>query len=271
MPLANRISPADLFSALGRADTPLIVDVRLDDDFAADPRHLPGALRCAPAAVRTHLAGRRERAAVVLCQRGLKLSEGAAALLRLDGVRAAVLDGGFVAWRQAGLPLVPDHVHPLAGGRARSLWVTRERPKIDRVACPWLIRRFIDRDAEFLFVKDSEVAAVAERFGATAFDIEGVRWSHAGANCTFDTMVDAFGLASAAMDRLAGIVRGADTAQLDLAPQAAGLLAVSLGLSRLYSDDLAQMEAGFGLYDALYRWCAEASAETHNWPAPRGN
>jgi len=149
----------------------------------------------------------------------------------------------------------------------RALWVTRARPKIDRVACPWLIRRFVDPGAVFLFVAPSEVQAVADRFGATPFDVEGVFWSHRGESCTFDVMLEAFGLTSSALARLALIVRGADTDRLELAPQSAGLLAVSLGLSRMYRDDLAQMEAAMPVYDAFYRWCRDAVGETHNWPA----
>ena len=147
--------------------------------------------------------------------------------------------------------------------------MTRARPKVDRIACPWLIRRFVDPAAVFLFVAPSEVAAVAERFGATPFDIEGVFWSHRGETCTFDTMVEEFGLATEPLLRLATIVRGADTARPDLAPQAAGLLAVSLGLSRLHSDDLRQLEAGMGVYDALYLWCRDAVEEAHNWPTAK--
>jgi len=146
-----------------------------------------------------------------------------------------------------------------------SLWVTRMRPKVDRIACPWLIRRFVDPEAVFLYVAPAEVPAVAERFSATPFDVDGVYWSHRGELCTFDTMVQGFGLASnEALTRLAVIVRGADTARPDLAPQAAGLVALSLGLSRMYSDDLAQLEAGLLLYDALYRWCRDAVDETHD-------
>ena len=147
-----------------------------------------------------------------------------------------------------------------------SLWVTRVRPKIDRIACPWLIRRFVDPLARFLFVSASEVSAVAERFDAIPFDIEGVHWSHRGELCTFDVMIDEFGLAFSALHKLATIVRGADTARPDLAPEVAGLLAVSLGLSRMYADDLEQLDAGMLVYDALYRWCRDAGDETHNWP-----
>jgi hypothetical protein len=160
----------------------------------------------------------------------------------------------------------PNHVPP-RDSEGRTVWVTRTRPKIDRIACPWLVRRFVDPDAVFLFVAPSEVQAVAERFGATPFDIEGVFWSHRAALCTFDVMIEEFGLRSEALARLAVIVRGADTARLDLAPQAAGLVAASLGLSRMYRDDLAQLEAAMGLYDAFYRWSRDAVGETHNWPA----
>ncbi|MFO1038556.1 MAG: chromate resistance protein [Geminicoccaceae bacterium] len=147
--------------------------------------------------------------------------------------------------------------------------VTRARPKIDRIACPWLIRRFVDRKAVFLFVAAPEVLGVAERFGATPFDIENVFWSHRGEACTFDTMIEELGLATEPLRRLATIVRAADTACLDLAPEAPGLLAASLGLSRMYADDLAQLEAGMVLYDAFYRWCRDATDETHNWPSAK--
>jgi hypothetical protein len=162
-----------------------------------------------------------------------------------------------------------NHV-PARDSNGRTVWVTRTRPKIDRIACPWLIRRFVDPDAAFLFVAPSEVEAVAERFGATPFDIEGIFWSHRGAFCTFDVMVEEFDLQSEALARLAVIVRGADTARLDLAPQAAGLVAASLGFSRMYREDLTQLDATMGLYDAFYRWSRDAVGETHNWPAPGG-
>jgi hypothetical protein len=122
----------------------------------------------------------------------------------------------------------------------------------------------------FLFVAPSEVEAVAERFGAAPFDTEGVFWSHRGELCTFDVMLDEFALGTEPLRRLARIVRGADTARLDLAPEAAGLLAASLGLSRMHADDLEQLEAGLGLYDAFYRWCRDATDETHNWPGRKG-
>ena len=156
---------------------------------------------------------------------------------------------------------------PPRDAKGRTVWVTRARPKVDRIACPWLIRRFVDPLAVFLFVAPAEVKMVGERFGATPFDIEDTFWSHRGENCTFDTMLEEFGLATeplgpACRRSFAGPIRR----RLDLAPEAAGLLAASLGLSRMYAEDLEQLDAGMLLYDALYRWCRDATDETHNWP-----
>jgi hypothetical protein len=137
------------------------------------------------------------------------------------------------------------------------------------MACSWLIRRFIDPVAQFLFVAPSEVLAVAEKFAATPFDVEDTFWSHRGEQCTFDIMIEEFRLTDAALQQLATIVRGADTNRHDLAPQCAGLLAASLGLSRIYHDDHQQIEAGMLLYDAFYRWACDASDETHDWPQPQ--
>jgi hypothetical protein len=133
-----------------------------------------------------------------------------------------------------------------------------------RIACPWLIRRFIDPKAVFLFVNPSEVSGVADRFKATPFDVANTFWGDRGEKCTFDVMIEEFGFRSDALSRLALIVRGADTDRLDLTPQSAGLLAASLGYSRMYRDDLAQLEAAMALYDAFYRWCRDASNETHS-------
>ena len=149
-------------------------------------------------------------------------------------------------------------------------WITRERPKIDRVACPWLIARFIDREPEFLFVPPGEVIRAATETGATPYDVEGVELSHVGPLCSFDAFIAKYDLAGdAALAQLAVIVRGADTARMDLAPECAGLLAVSLGLSRLYRDDHEQLRHGFLVYDALYAWLREARGETHSWNPQR--
>mgnify|MGYP003488256593 FL=1 len=134
-------------------------------------------------------------------------------------------------------------------------WITRERPKIDRIACPWLIRRFIDAEAEFLYVPAAEVLRVAQQTGATPYDVPGVELGHVGERCSFDAFLLKYGLADPALARLAIIVRGADTARLDLAPQSAGLLAISLGLSRCHTDDHAMLAHGMVIYDALYAWC----------------
>jgi rhodanese-related sulfurtransferase len=266
MPAPDTISIHKLARLIGSPKCPLLIDVRTDEDFDADPRLIPSAVRRPATEVPAWVSGVTAGAAVVICQKGLKLSHGAAAYLRHEGVRAEVLEGGTEAWRQAGLPTVPQAKIPPRDPRGRTVWVTRARPKIDRIACPWLIRRFVDPIAVFLFVAPSEVPAVAERFNAVPFDIEGVFWSHRGETCTFDTMVAEFGLDGEPLQRLAAIVRGADTARLDLAPEAAGLLAVSLGLSRMYGDDVEQLEAGLLVYDAFYRWCRDAFDETHNWP-----
>ena len=148
-------------------------------------------------------------------------------------------------------------------------WITRERPKIDRIACPWLIRRFIDADAEFLYVPPAEVMPRARATGAIPYDVEGVELSHVGPRCSFDAIIDKYGLDDPALRDLAVIVRGADTARLDLAPQAAGLLAISLGLSQLYADDHAQLAQGMVIYDALYAWLTRARSESHTWNPQR--
>jgi rhodanese-related sulfurtransferase len=269
MSSVTTISIEKLARLVGTPKGPAIVDVRVEDDFAADPRLIPGAVRrpCrAPGEWVAQLAG---RSAILVCQRGQTLSEGAAAWLRHEGVQAEVLAGGLEAWAKAGLPLVPAAKLPARDERGRTVWVTRARPKIDRIACPWLIRRFVDPAAVFLFVAPAEVAAVAERFAATPFDVEDVFWSHRGETCTFDTMVEELALTTEPLLRLARIVRGADTARLDIEPEAPGLLAASLGLSRMYADDLEQLEAGLLLYDAFYRWCRDATDETHNWPSSK--
>jgi rhodanese-related sulfurtransferase len=268
MPAFATISPDKLARLIGTPRAPLIIDVREDDALAADPRLLPGSLHFPYGTADIWAAAYRGQSVAVACQRGKKLAEGAAAWLRHHGAVAQVVEGGFEAWRDAGLPLVPLAALPRRNADGATVWVTRSRPKIDRIACPWLIRRFVDPRAVFLFVAPAEVLAVSERFGATPFDVEGVTFSHRGDLCTFDVMLADFGLVTPALARLATIVRGADTARLDLAPEVPGLLAASLGLSRMFSDDLEQLEAGLLLYDAFYRWSRDATEETHNWPSP---
>lgn len=148
-------------------------------------------------------------------------------------------------------------------------WITRERPKIDRVACPWLIARFIDSEAEFLFAPPDGVSKVAQQSGAVPYDIEGVELSHDGPLCSFDAFLTKYQLQAPSLAALARIVRGADTDRLDTAPQCAGLLAVSLGLSRLFRDDHEQLRHGFVVYDALYAWLRAARLERHSWNPQR--
>ena len=264
------ISADKLSRLIGTAHTPTLIDVRIDQDFDACPRVIPGAVRRPYLNTSEWASELTGRPVIVICQKGQKLSEGVAAWLRHSSVAAEILEGGFVGWQQANLPTVPYEKLPARDGRGRTVWVTRSRPKIDRIACPWLIRRFVDPAAVFLFVAPAEVEAVAERFGGAPFDIENVHWSHRGELCTFDVMVEEFGLATPPLLRLAAMVRAADTGRLDLSPEAPGLLAASLGLSRMFDDDLEQLGAGMLLYDAFYRWCRDATGETHNWPTNKG-
>jgi rhodanese-related sulfurtransferase len=263
MPSNLTISADKLNRLIGTPNCPSLIDVRTDDEWAVAPFLIPGAVRRTHSDPPVWAAECAGRPAVVICQNGMKISQGVAALLRHAGISAEVLEGGFSEWRRANLPLVTAARLPPPDYRGRTVWVTRSRPKVDRIACPWLIRRFVDPQAVFLFVAPPDVVGVAEQFGATPFDVDGVFWSHRGDTCTFDVMVAEFGLATEPLLRLAAIVRAADMGHVDAVPQAAGLLAASLGLSRMFADDLAQLEAGLGLYDAFYRWCRDAVEETH--------
>jgi len=261
------IDPLSLHSLLGSPNAPLLLDVRRDAAFQADDRMIVAGVR--PAAdltefAATHAAG---RLVVTYCVHGHEVSQDAARRLREAGRDAGHLEGGIEAWKAAGLPTFRRRPEWRVPGGSR--WITRARPKIDRIACPWLIRRFIDADARFLFVDPPQVPAVARESGGVPFDIEGVELSHEGERCSFDTMLKLFGLESEpSLARLALIVRGADTARPDIAPEAAGLHAVSLGLSALAGDDdHGMLRHGFIVYDALFAWLRFAAAERHNWPA----
>ena len=269
MSAINSISVDKLVRLIGTPRCPALIDVRPRDDFGSSPRLIPGSVRKTHSDASQWAGEFTGQSAVVICSDGAALSQGTAAWLRHAGVMADVLEHGFEGWAKATLPLVTVSKMPSRDGQGRSVWVTRARPKVDRIACPWLIRRFIDPRAVFLFVAASEVPGVAEQFGAVPFDLDGVFWGHRGVKCTFDLMIEEFGLMTEPLLRLATMVRAADTGHLDLAPQAAGLLAASLGLSRMYADDLAQLEAGLLLYDAFYRWCRDAVDETHTTHAKR--
>lgn len=263
----NEITASQLHRLIGTPGCPVLIDVCIEEDFSANPFLIPSAIRHPYDRIEELGDRLQNQRVVIICQKGKKLSAGAAALLRNCGVQAETLKGGNIAWAEAGLMRVPAKNIPPRRPSGHTLWVTRHRPKIDRIACPWLIRRFVDPQAQFLFVAPPEVDAVAEKFLATPFDVETAFWSHRGEECTFDTMINEWGLNNDALQKLALIVRGADTDRHDLAPETAGLLAASLGLSRMYKDDLAQLDAGMMLYDALYRWARDAQDETHDWPA----
>jgi rhodanese-related sulfurtransferase len=263
------IAPNDLWNLIGSAKAPQIVDVRRRDAYDASLGVLPTASWADAKNADWIDSIERTRPVVVACKAAHEMSQMAAAELRARGYQAAVLAGGYAAWSEAGLPLVDKAALDRFAPKRPSQWVTRRRPKIDRIACPWLIRRFIDADARILFVDPPEVPAVARETGAIPFDIEGVEISHEGPRCSFDTLLKLFGLeGEPALDRLALIVRGADTARPDLAPEAAGLHAVSLGLSALAGDDdHGLLKQGFMVYDALFAYLRFAAQERHNWPA----
>ncbi len=227
---------------------------------------IPSSVRYPAEDVANWAGDLQSKSAVVACVHGGSRSEGVAAWLRQSGISAEVLEGGFEGWTNGGLPVVDSTVLPSRDAQGRTVWVTRARPKVDRIACPWLITRFIDAEPEFLYVPSDQVMAVAQNTGAVPYDVPGARFTHEGERCSFDAFMKAYDLTEPALQQLALIVRGADTAQLSLAPQSAGLLALSLGLSRVFSDDHDMLRHGLWLYDALYAWCRDGKGESHNWP-----
>jgi rhodanese-related sulfurtransferase len=263
-------SPLALWNSLATPRAPLLVDVRRREAYDGSPHLIPGAIWRDAHAVRQWAADLDvARPIVVACKAGHEMSQSTVAQLRADDFDAHVLEGGYEGWATAGLPFIAKAELDRIAPTRPSLWVTRRRPKIDRVACPWLVRRFLDPHARILYVDPSQVQNVARETGAVPFDIEGVELSHEGERCTFDTMLKLFGLESEpSLARLALIVRGADTARPDLAAEAAGLHAVAIGLSALAGDDDHGLLAhGLLVYDALFAWLRFAAEERHNWPA----
>jgi rhodanese-related sulfurtransferase len=252
---AHPISPHELRASLGTAAAPLLIDVRRDQAFAADDRMIVGAWRRSPDDVERWCkqlpAG---RSVVVYCVHGHEVSQGVAAALGRSGLRAAYLEGGISAWNDQRLPTRRKD------GGGTDKWVTRERPKIDRIACPWLVSRFIEPQAEFIYVPADEVLAVAKAVDGTPYDVAGVRFGHVGDRCSFDAIVAAYDIRDPALDRLATIVRGADTSRPDLTPQCQGLLAISYGLAANFADDHEMLGHGMVVYDALYAWCRQQQA-----------
>jgi rhodanese-related sulfurtransferase len=256
------LSVSALAARIAAGQFPYLIDVRREERYGEARDVIRGACRRRPDQLDIWAQNLpRDTGIVVYCVHGHEVSQGAAQALLRRGFRVAFLEGGIEAWRTAGglLQAKPPE--------QPSRWITRERPKIDRIACPWLVRRFIDPDAFFLYVPSDQVFPRAREFGAEPYDIPGAAYSHDGDQCSFDSFVAKHGLADdPALMRLAAIVRAADTGRPELAAQAPGLLAISLGLSAMIQDDHAMLQQGMTLYDALYAWCASAKAEQHNWP-----
>ena len=263
------LDTSTLYSLIGSPRAPLVLDVRRDAAYEEDPHLIAGAVRPEGELVAFARRHGQGRAVIAYCVKGAEVGTEAAATLARAGLEASFLAGGLKAWRGEGLPTIRRHPEWRVPGGSR--WITRARPKIDRIACPWLIRRFIDPLATFDYVPAPSVMMEAKARAAVPYDIAGAHVTHRGERCSFDALIEDFGLHDAALDRLALIVRGADTDRLDLAPQSAGLLAASLGLSARFHDDHEMLEQAMPLYDGLYAWCrAEASGahETHTWSAP---
>jgi rhodanese-related sulfurtransferase len=253
------ISSDELYARLGTASAPVLLDVRRDEAFGNDKGLIIGAFHRAPEQVESwskYLVP--DHAVVAYCVHGHEVSQGVAALLHSAGVKASYLEGGIAAWRAAGLPTRRNL------GAVGNKWVTREHPKIDRIACPWLISRFINPLAEFLYVPVTEVIAVAKAQSATAYDIKDAKFGHVGDRCSFDAIVRLFEIKDPALDHLATIVRGADTSRPALAPQCEGLLAISHGLSANHHDDHEMLKHGMIIYDALYTWCRMHGVKSHD-------
>ena len=247
---ALSVSSNDLYAHLGTARAPLLLDVRRAQAFETDDQLIVGSARRLPEDV----VGWRKalpagRAVVAYCVHGHEVSQGVASALRKSGVQAAYLEGGIADWKERQLPTRRKR------GAVENKWVTREHPKIDRIACPWLISRFVNPEAEFIYVPPNDVAKVAAEVGGTPYDIEGTEFGHVGDQCSFDAIVRIYGIKDPALDHLATIVRGADTSRPDLTPQCEGLLAISYGLSAHFTDDHEMLKHGVVMYDALYTWC----------------
>jgi len=260
------IKSGNLQSDLAGARAPLVIDVRKTPAFNAASEMVAGALRRDPAQVDAWIKELPQASTVVVyCVHGHEVSQGVAEALRSAGISARYLvDGIEEGWKQAGGELMRK------AANASTRWVTRERPKIDRIACPWLIARFIDPAAEFLYVPTGSVLSAAKDKEAIPYDVPDVAFTHDGDRCSFDAFLKTYRLTDPALEQLALIVRGADTAHPELAPQSAGLLAVSLGLSRNFADDHEMLKHGMVMYDALYAWCRSLTGETHNWPPKMG-
>jgi rhodanese-related sulfurtransferase len=258
----SSITSSELYDRLGTGTAPVVIDVRRDAAFADTDRLIASAFHQSPDGVESWAHGLApDRTVTVYCVHGHEVSQSVATVLRALGFKAAYLENGIEGWTGNGLR-TRRHI-----GSQPAKWITRERPKIDRIACPWLTRRFIDTRSQFLYVPTAKVVAAAAALNATPYDIDGVEFTHEGDRCSFDTIIRIYDIRDPALDRLAAIVRGADTSRHDLAPQCGGLFAISLGLSANFSNDHEMLAHGMVIYDALFAWCRSLQAAPHNWPA----
>jgi rhodanese-related sulfurtransferase len=259
--MTSSITFPELQSTLRGGEPPIVIDVRKAPAFRFATDMIAGALRREPDAVASWAKELPSASTVVVyCAHGHDVSQGVANALNGYGIEAHYLEGGIEeGWK------VKKGALDRKPADAATRWVTRERPKIDRIACPWLIARFVDKAAEFLYVPPKQVLNEAKARDAIPYDIPDVAFSHEGDLCSFDAFLKHYHLTDPAMQLLAVIVRGADTHKLDLAPQASGLAAISLGLSRTFSDDHEMLRHGMVIYDALYAWCKEGQDEVHTW------
>ncbi len=261
MAASYEVSVSNLYSLIGTPAAPVIADVCIDEDFNADPRLIPGSFRHHHDQIESMATEIKERHVVVVCQKGLKLSHGAAALLRIHGIRAEVLSGGKFAWRDAGLPMQSTEVVPARKYPEKTCWVTASRPDADTLGCLWLIRRFVDPEAQILFVPLFSVSDVAEKFSAVPVGIGKTVFSVRQGESEFRSMLSKLGLENESLRKVARIVGGTGPHQKDLTAHHDGFLSAAIGISHLCNDDLEMMDKAIVLFDSIYSWarnCGES-------------
>lgn len=252
------LEPHELVGLLASGWSPAVIDVRKAEAYQSSETVIATATWRDPASVHEWSDTLNDdRAVVIYCIHGHQMSQSVAALLRAQGISARYLVGGIEGFMEAGGPTILRNALPKPGPDGRTRWVTRARPKIDRIACPWLVRRFIDPNAAFLYVEAEQVLAVAEVTGATPFDVDDTALTHQDDRCSFDAFVERFSIQDQGIDTLSDIVRGADTGRSELSPESAGLLSISRGLAAIHADDLDMLGAGMAVYDALYAECRQ--------------
>jgi rhodanese-related sulfurtransferase len=261
--MTKLVSAHTTYDQLGLNHAPMLIDVRSARELERVPRMIPGAMHVESDLIEPWLRKRQHQTVTLYSNSAHDIESVASALLN-SGVRVLVLQGGIDEWIRYDLPTIK--VREDLGVPGRSQWVTRERPKIDRIACPWLVRRFIDPLATFHYVPAQRVRSDATVLDAQPYDIPDVTFSHRGSRCSFDAFLDEFELHDPVLDELALIVRAADTATLEQSREAPGLLAISLGLSASIPDDQVLLEQAMLIYDALYAWSKAARDEPHSWP-----